>query len=101
MTGADAWTQEQMIMSNQLISPPGLESRIPDHLTPDECVALWADLYDATEALVLAGLRREVGPDGDLRAAYREWYAQQMEEHDQAIFRMLQRLDQTWKDDGR
>lgn len=69
-------------MANQLISPPGLEPAMRDDLTPEQCVALWADVVDANEALVLAGLRRQIGPDGDLRQAYRCWYVQQMEEHD-------------------
>ncbi|HQU41503.1 MAG TPA: hypothetical protein PK867_01770 [Pirellulales bacterium] len=47
------------------------------------------------------GLRREVGPEGDVMAAYRRWYWQQMEEHDQGMFRVLQRLDEAWKEDGR
>jgi hypothetical protein len=69
-------------MANQLIARPGMEPAIPDQLTLDQRVALWADLLDADEALLLAGLRRQVGPDGDLREAYRRWYARQMEEHD-------------------
>jgi hypothetical protein len=56
---------------------------------------------NACDAFLLSALRREVGPDGDVMAAYRQWYWQQMEEHDKAIVRMLERLDQTWKDDGR
>jgi hypothetical protein len=29
---------------------------------------------DASAQFLLAGLRREIGPDGDLKAAYRKWY---------------------------
>jgi hypothetical protein len=43
--------------------------------------------------LILAGLRREVGPDGDVQATYRRWYEQQMEEHDRKVTRMLQRMN--------
>ena len=47
---------------------------------------------DASEQFLLAGLRREIGPDGDLKAAYRKWYKEQMEEHDKMIFHMMEEL---------
>jgi hypothetical protein len=53
---------------------------------------LWLDLYDTTEKLLLAGLRRKIGPDGDLKAAYREWYDEKMRDHDAAIFRIAEGL---------
>src|SRR5437588_2968569 len=67
--------RESAIMSNQLIPPPGMEPPTPDRLTPGQCMSLWADLMDLGHQLVRAGLRREVGPDGDLQGAYRRWYA--------------------------
>jgi len=79
-------------MSNQLIPPAGMEHSLPDHLTPDQRVAVWADLMDASEELLLAGLAREIGPNGDLREAYRGWYARQMEEHDRAMRQMAENL---------
>lgn len=54
---------------------------------------MWVDLMDACEQLLLAGLRREIGPDGDLKAAYRKWYAEQMEEHDRMIRRMVEQFN--------
>ena len=41
--------------------------------TPEQRVAIWLDLVDACEQMVLAGLRLKIGPDGDLKAAYRKW----------------------------
>ena len=35
------------------------------------CGAEWLDLLQTAEKLVRAGLRREIGPEGDLGAAYR------------------------------
>jgi hypothetical protein len=67
-----------------------MEPPVPENLAPEERVALWLDLMDSTEALLLAGLRREVGPDGDLKEAYRRWYAEQMEEHDRTVKRMAE-----------
>jgi hypothetical protein len=72
-------------MSNQLIPPPGLEPPMPDRLTHGQLFQLWIDVMDTGEALLLAGLRRQIGPDGDLQAAYRKWYERRMEEHDEAL----------------
>lgn len=87
-------------MSDPVLSAD-LGPRVPEGATPSQCIEMWLDLMNACDEFLMAGLRREIGPDGDLRAAYRQWYWQQMEEHDQAIFRMLRRLDETWQDDGR
>jgi hypothetical protein len=65
---------------------------MPEDSTPAQRVAAWVDLMNATEQFVLAGLRREIGEDGDLRAAYRAWYDRQMEEHDKMIEHMLTEL---------
>ena len=44
---------------------------------------------------VVSSASREVviGPDGDLKAAYRKWYAQQMEEHDRTILHMMREFE--------
>jgi hypothetical protein len=39
---------------------------------------------------LLAGLRREIGPDGDLQAAYRRWYSGEMEQHDRMIMHLME-----------
>jgi hypothetical protein len=79
-------------MAGQLIPPPELAPPIPDNLTPTQRIALWMGVMKICEQFLLAGLRREIGPNGDLRAAYRRWYAAQMEEHDRTIRRMLEEL---------
>ena len=56
------------------------------------CGAEWLDMLGAGEKLVCAGLRREIGPDGDLRAAYRQWYEEQMREHDELIVHRHQKV---------
>jgi len=55
-------------------------------------IAMWLDLMRTTDKLLLAGLRRRIGPDGDLNAAYRQWYADQMREHDEVVERIAKRL---------
>jgi hypothetical protein len=53
---------------------------------------LWMEVTDACEQLLLARLRRKVGPDGDLAAAYRRWQADYRQEHDRTMFRLMERL---------
>jgi hypothetical protein len=79
-------------MAGQLIPPPGLEPPAPERLTADQRVALWLDLMDSAEELLLAGLRRDVGPCGDVAREYRRWCEQQGEEHDLAVRRLADNL---------
>jgi hypothetical protein len=61
-------------------------------LSSAQCIALWREAYDAGEQLPLAGLAREVGPGGDLSAAYRRWNEDYLRQHHQMIFHMLSNL---------
>jgi hypothetical protein len=70
----------------------GRPASLPEHLTPDQRVAVWLDLMDVSEALLLAGPRLEIGPDGDLHEAYRHWWIQQSDVHDQALRRLAENL---------
>ena len=79
-------------MASQLIPPPGLEPPGPEGLTADQRIALWLDLMDTGEELLLAGLRHDVGPGGDVAKAYRLWCEQQGEEHDRAMRRLAENL---------
>ena len=58
-------------MVNQLLPDPDLAPSVPEGLTPEQRIALWVDLMEACDQFLFAGLRREVGPDGDVYAAYR------------------------------
>jgi hypothetical protein len=73
---------------NQLIPPPELDIEPRRDLTPAQRIKLWAAWMDRAHEMLMAGLRRKVGPDGDVEAAYREWYARQVEEHD-AMMRQM------------
>jgi hypothetical protein len=73
---------------NQLIPPPELDSDPPQNLTPGQRIELWAAGMDLAHEILMAGLRHKVGPGGDVQAAYREWYAREMEEHD-AMMRQM------------
>jgi hypothetical protein len=87
-------------MPGQLIPPPGQETMMPANLTPTQRIALWADLVDATEELVKAGLRHRLGPDGDIEKAFRDWYVREMEEHDRTVAHMLDELYRRSKKDA-
>lgn len=90
-----------MNASQPWISPLDLTARPPAEATAAECVEMWIELMNVCDELLLARLRREVGPEGDVTAAYREWYRRDREAHDQALIRMLKRLDRASKNDGR
>lgn len=76
-------------------APPSIR-----HLPLAKRVELWYELVDEAEALVKAGLRHRIGPDGDLAQAYREWYARKMEQHDEEQISMLKRLAEREAGDG-
>jgi hypothetical protein len=88
-------------MANECLTPEDLTPCVPDDATPADCVAMWIDLMNTCEQFLLAGLRREIGPQGDLRAAYRQWYTQRMEEHDRMIEQLAQRLNASGGGSGR
>ena len=53
------------------------------------------------DAFSLAGLRRQVDPGGDMHAAYRQWDAEQMEEHDRTKLHLLKEFDHRSRSRGR
>jgi hypothetical protein len=79
-------------MAGRLIPTVELAPPIPHDLSSEQCISLWCEAYDAGEQLLLAGLAREVGPRGDVLAAYRRWNEDYCRQHDETIFRMLTNL---------
>jgi hypothetical protein len=79
-------------MKHQLLPPPPLAPPSVKHLALEKRIELWANLVDGCEAFLLAGLRSRIGPDGDLQAAYRDWYARRMDYHERAQIQFLQNL---------
>ncbi len=77
-------------MPDDFLQPPDLTPSVPPGLPPEQYIAMYFDLLDTCEAFLLAGLREKIGPEGDLNAAYREWYWKQMEEHDRMMFHMME-----------
>jgi len=71
------------------------------HLTDAERVAVWLDLLEANEQLLLAGLQARLPPGGDLRAAYRAWHDQYCRERFAHWERMAERWNQAEEARGR
>jgi hypothetical protein len=88
-------------MKNQFIPPPDLAPPSVRHLPLDKRIALWAELVDENEALLRVGLRAKIGPDGDLDAAYRQWYARTMEDHDRTLAALAENLSRREARHGR
>ena len=82
-------------MDRGLLPSPEHAPSVPADATADQRIAIWLDMLRTGHKLLLAGFRREVGLDGDVHDAYRKWYAQQMDEHDQTVARMLERMKRT------
>ena len=82
--------EENPIVAGQLLGPADLCASVPPTATPEQCVREWLDLMNTCDQFLLAGLRREIGPDGDLRAAYRRWYADEMEQHDRMMSHLME-----------
>jgi hypothetical protein len=55
-------------------------------------IALWIDLVNTGEAFLRAGLRRRIGSEGDLKAAFRDWNSRQMEERETRQIQFLTNL---------
>jgi hypothetical protein len=88
-------------MMNRLIPPPELAPSAPEGLPGSRGIELWAEWLDTCDEFLLAGLRRQVGPGGDVGAAYRAWYAEQMEEHDRTMLHLLEEFDRRSRPRGR
>ena len=58
----------------------------------EERIKVWAQLADEGERFLLGGLRNRIGPDGDLTAAYRQWYARRMADHDRTMEHLVSEL---------
>jgi hypothetical protein len=79
-------------MKHQLIPPPELAPPSIKHLPPAMKVSLWGQMVDEGDQMVLAGLRRKLGPDADVHGAFLEWLDRYYEEHDRTLIRMMTRM---------
>lgn len=77
---------------SQLIPPADLAPPSVKHLSVEKRVALWESLMNDCDEVLRAGLRARVGPNGDWKAAYRQWYERCMAEHDLALVNLAENL---------
>ena len=80
-------------MANRLIPSPEQAPSLAPGTPSSRCIEIWAEWLDTCEQFLLAGLRRQIGPDGDLRAAYRQWYAERMAEHDRTMLHLAEEFE--------
>ena len=76
-------TNRMSMMNDIQPTESDLTPTLPPHLSAQQRMAAWFDLMFVVERFFLTGLRRRIGPDGDLTAAYRQWYEQSMRERDE------------------
>jgi hypothetical protein len=70
---------------------------LPESMGYTDRIRAWMDAEDASIAMLRAGLRREVGPDGDVDEAFRRWYDRYADEHHQALEQMCAEFNRRWK----
>lgn len=85
-------------MASSLNSPQG--ALLPDDATATDGIHAWVEMENACQSLLLAGLRREVGPKGDVDAAYRTWYENYEREQSKAFVTMCENFARRQKTHG-
>jgi hypothetical protein len=93
--------QRRVNDTGQLIPPSEMAPSVPAGTSREECIAMWFDLVDATDEILLANLRIQGLSPAEVDAAYRECYARQVAEHDRTVRHMLLELDRRRKNHGR
>jgi hypothetical protein len=81
-----------MANTGQITSSIEMSPTVPAGATPEQCVALWFDLVDATDEILLANLRSSGRTPAEVQVAYRQCYARWVEEHDRTVHQMLSEL---------
>ena len=71
---------------------------LPESMSYTDRIRAWMEVEDASIAMLRAGLRRDVGPDGDVDAAFREWYDRYADDHHKSLERMCDEFNRRWKE---
>jgi hypothetical protein len=79
-------------MKNQLIPPPELAPPSVRHLPDWEKIAIWDQMVDEGDQILMASLEDRVGPNGDAQAAFLAWLDRRTAEHDRTIAGMITNL---------
>jgi len=69
-------------------SPVSHPNTAPDtsRLSSQQGLAIWCELVDMGEWFMRCDLKKEVGPGGDIDAAFRHWYKRAMNDRDREIY---------------
>lgn len=87
MVNALQWGMPNPLIPTPEHAPPSIR-----HLPVEKRIQLWFELLDESQALLLAGLRVKIGPEGDLHTAYREWNERHMADHERMLIAMAENL---------
>ncbi len=88
-------------MPGQLIALPEMAPPVPDKLTVPQRIQMWVELMSTCEQFLFPGLRRRIGAEGEVLAAYHAWYAQQMAAHDRVVLTMVEEFNRRGGSDAR
>jgi hypothetical protein len=81
-------------MAGELIPPPELDHPLPPNLTQEQLVAIWLDLLETSEQMLIAGLKATLPPGADIREAVRQVYEERSREHLEGLVRIAERLNE-------
>jgi hypothetical protein len=90
-----------VIVSGQLLPPAELDHPLPEHLTIGERIAVYCDLLEASEQMLIAGLEATLPAGSDIREAVREVYERQSAEHVASLERIAERINRLEAEHGR
>jgi hypothetical protein len=79
-------------MKNQLIPPPELAPPSIRHVPVKDKIAIWAQMVDEGDQMVMANLRGKGLSEADAHKAFLEWLDRRNAEHDRAMARMITEL---------
>ncbi len=87
-------------MADPMVPTENPDARPPDARMMGCRVAAWFELCEFGEWFWLAGIRRRIGPQGDLRAAVREKLEAEMKDRDERLRHLLMELGRREKAGG-
>lgn len=76
------------------LEPPYL----PDCLTFPDRIRAWMEVQDASEAMLQAGLRRNVASEEEFQTAYRAWHERHAAEHHSAMEQLCEEFNRRWRE---
>lgn len=81
-------------MSAELLPPVEFDHPLPAAMTVEERVLLWLDLLDASEQMLIAGLKATAPAGSDVNLLLQQWYDNYAREKMRVYERMSRRLEQ-------